>query len=274
MEVVKRLCRFIEEHLDEELDLATLGAHVELSTAHLQRLFKQRVGVTPRQYVAACRAGRLKRELKSSETVASAIFEAGYGSASRVYGGAAGQLGMTPGSYRGGAAGLRIRYSTGRCALGRLLVAATERGVCAVSLGDTDTELEAGLAREYPKARLERDDIGLGPSIEALLAHLEGHQERADLPLDVQATAFQWRVWNELKRIPLGCTRSYGEVAREIGQPGAARAVARACATNRTALVIPCHRVVRTDGCLADYRWGAARKQALLEAEKQGRGDE
>jgi AraC family transcriptional regulator of adaptative response/methylated-DNA-[protein]-cysteine methyltransferase len=269
-EAVKRACRYMEQHPEERLDLETLSLHADLSPAHLQKVFKRMVGVSPREYADACRMGRFKGRLRSSETVTAAIYEAGYGSSSRVYERAASQMGMSPSHYRLGGSGMRIRYSVTGSPLGRLLVAATEKGVCSVSLGDSDAELETSLSREFPGAVIHRDDAEVKPWIDTLLRHLEGPPQHLDLPLDVQATAFQWRVWTELKNIPYGSTRSYGKIAEAIGQPGAARAVARACAGNRAALVIPCHRVVRTDGRPAGYRWGAKRKRALLEMEKKG----
>jgi AraC family transcriptional regulator of adaptative response/methylated-DNA-[protein]-cysteine methyltransferase len=268
-EAVQRVCRYIEAHLDGPLDLETLGLHADLSPAHLQRVFKRITGVSPRQYADARRMERFKQHLKEGETVTGALYDAGYGSASRLYERTDAQIGMSPSAYRRGGAGLSIRYALTGSPLGRLLVAATAKGVCAVSLGDSDAELEAALAREFPGAALQRADADLKTWLDAFLRHLEGGNPALELPLDVRATAFQWRVWTHLRAVPYGETRSYGQIAAEIGQPGAARAVARACATNPAALVIPCHRVVRADGCLADYRWGAPRKQALLERERE-----
>jgi AraC family transcriptional regulator of adaptative response/methylated-DNA-[protein]-cysteine methyltransferase len=196
------------------------------------------------------------------------LYEAGYGSSSRLYENAGGRLGMTPATYRRGGRGVRINYTIAQCPLGRLLVAATEKGVCAVRLGDSDKELEAALRTEYSEAEITRDDKSLGEWVGALVDHLRGKHPRLDLPLDVQATAFQWSVWQKLKEIPYGSTRSYSEVARAIGRPSAVRAVARACATNPVALVIPCHRVVRENQSLGGYRWGIERKRALLERER------
>jgi AraC family transcriptional regulator of adaptative response/methylated-DNA-[protein]-cysteine methyltransferase len=195
------------------------------------------------------------------------MYDAGYSGSSRLYEKAPQQLGMTPGDYRRGARGLRVYFTFADCALGRLLVAGTERGLCMVSLGDADAALEAALRSEYPEAELCGEDSALGEWVYALLRHLAGQQPRLDLPLDVQATAFQRRVWEELRRIPYGATRSYSAVAASLGAPRAARAVARACATNPVALVVPCHRVVREDGGPGGYRWGLARKRALLERE-------
>lgn len=269
VEVVRHTCRYIEANLEGPLALAALGRYVGLSPHHLQRIFKRVTGITPRQYADACRLGRLKARLKQRRTVTMAMLEAGYGSTSRLYERAGPQLGMTPMTYKRNGRGMHIRYTLAACPLGRLLLAATERGVCAVSLGDADEPLEQVLFIEYAAAAIARDDAGLTPWVEQILAHLSGQQPHLDLPLDVQATAFQWRVWQELRAIPYGRTRTYGEVARALGQPTAARAVARACATNPVSLVVPCHRVVREDGGLGGYRWGLERKQTLLEQEKK-----
>jgi AraC family transcriptional regulator of adaptative response/methylated-DNA-[protein]-cysteine methyltransferase len=197
------------------------------------------------------------------------LHEAGYGSSSRLYERAAHQLGMTPATCKRGGRGMHIRCTTAACPLGRLLLAATERGVCAVCLGDSDTFLETALREEYPAAEISRDDAGLQPWIGQLLDHLRGQRPHLDLPLDVQATAFQWRVWQELRKIPYGGTRSYSDIAEALGQPTAVRAVARACATNPVAVIIPCHRLVREDGSLAGYRWGVERKETLLAQEQK-----
>jgi AraC family transcriptional regulator of adaptative response/methylated-DNA-[protein]-cysteine methyltransferase len=239
-----------------------------MSRYHLQRVFKRIVGVSPREYREALRVGQFKARVKKGESVTSAMYEAGYGSSSRLYETSNQRLGMTPAAYRRGGRGATISYTIADCPLGRLLVAGTEKGVCAVRLGDSDQELEAALRSEYPAAQIRRDDKSLGEWVGALVKHLRGKHPRLDLPLDVQATAFQWSVWQKLKEIPYGSTRSYSEVARAIGRPTAVRAVARACATNPVALVIPCHRVVREDESLGGYRWGIERKQALLDREK------
>lgn len=268
---IHSLCRYIEANLEEPLTLAALAAHARLSPAHLQRIFRRVTGVTPRQYADACRLGRLKRRLKKGSTVTSALYEAGYGSSRGLYERAAGQLGMTPGAYRKGGRGARVRYSIAPCVLGRLLLATTDKGICALYLGDDEATLEAELLREFPAAsEVCRDETGLGAWLTALHEHLAGARPHLDLPLDVQATAFQWRVWQELQKIPYGQTRTYREVAEALGQPTAARAVARACATNPVSVIVPCHRVVGEDGGLRGYRWGLARKRALLDAEKKG----
>jgi AraC family transcriptional regulator of adaptative response/methylated-DNA-[protein]-cysteine methyltransferase len=240
----------------------------------MARTYKRVTGVSPRAYADACRLGQLKARLKQRRTVTMALYEAGYGSSSRLYERASAQLGMTPATYQRGGRGMRLRYTVADCPLGRLLLAATERGVSAVYLGDQDGPLEAALFREYPAAEVARDDTGLGGWLGELLQHLEGRRPHLDLPLDVQATAFQRRVWQELQAIPYGTTRTYCEVARRLGQPTATRAVAHACATNPVSVVVPCHRVVREDGSLGGYRWGLERKKKLLEREARNAGRE
>ena len=267
VEMVQRACRYIEAHIDGPITLTDLGKEVGVSPYHLQRVFKGVVGITPRQYVEACRLGQLKTRLKDGESVTEALYDAGYGSSSRLYERAPEQLGMTPAVYRQGGRDMHIGYTIVDCPLGRLLVAATGRGICAISLGDTDAELEHALQKEYPAAEIQRSEAELSHGVNALLGYLNGERPHLDLPVDVQATAFQWRVWQVLRAIPYGSTRSYGEVAEALGDPKAARAVARACATNPVALVIPCHRVVREDGALGGYRWGLERKRLLLEGE-------
>jgi len=268
VDIVQRVCRAIAANPEEPPTLADLSADVGLSPFHMQRTFKRVMGITPRQYTDACRIDRLKGELRKGEAVTSALYGAGYGSPSRLYERAPTQLGMTPAVYRRGGAGMRIHYTIVPCPLGLLLVAATERGFCAITLGDTDDALTDGLKKEYPAADITRDASGLDTAVEAIIRHLHGQEPHLDLPLDVQATAFQWRVWEALQAIPYGSTRSYSEIARVIGQPTAARAVAQACATNRVALAIPCHRVVRESGDLGGYRWGIERKRTLLAHEQ------
>jgi AraC family transcriptional regulator of adaptative response/methylated-DNA-[protein]-cysteine methyltransferase len=267
---VRRVCRLIERRAGGPLRLADLAAQAGLSPYHLHRTFKRVVGVTPRQYADAVRVGALRRELRGGRAVTDAIYGAGFGSSSRVYERAHAQLGMTPAAYRRGGGGRAISYAMADSPLGRLLVAGTEKGVCFVSLGEADARLEAALRGEYPGAEIRRDEERLGPWLRRVLAHLRGREPHLDLPLDVRATAFQRRVWEELRRIRRGETRTYGEIARRIGRPSAARAVARACATNPVALIVPCHRVVGGDGALTGYRWGVERKRALLERERQG----
>jgi len=268
---IGRVRAHIDAHLDERLTLGQLSGVAGLSASHLQKAFKAALGLSPRDYVRLRRAERFKSEVRAGRSVTDALYEAGYGSGSRLYSDANARLGMTPGAYKRGGAGETVRFSTAASKLGRLLVASTERGLCAVQLGESDTALEAALRKDYPRAELVRDDRVLKPALAAILAHLDGAVPRLDLPVDVAATSFQWRVWRTLQQIPYGETRSYAQVAEALGQPKAVRAVARACASNRVALVVPCHRVVRADGSLGGYRWGASRKRRLLEKEK-GRG--
>lgn len=263
---VRRICRTIEDR--PEATLADLGAAAGVSPHHLQRTFKLLMGITPHQYKDARRLGSLKAQLKGGRAVAEATYEAGYGSSSRVYERARSQLGMTPATYGRGGRGMKIEYTIVDSPLGRVLVAATGRGVSAVYLGDDDRTLEAALHEEYKAAEIRRDDGSLRQWVQAIVGHLEGRAPHPDLPMDVTATAFQWRVWQELRKIPLGQTRSYGEVARAIGRPTATRAVARACAQNRLSVVVPCHRVVGADGQLTGYRWGIERKEKLLARER------
>jgi AraC family transcriptional regulator of adaptative response/methylated-DNA-[protein]-cysteine methyltransferase len=264
---IERVCRMIEERAGERVRLVDLSDAAGVSPYHLQRTFKSVLGVSPRQYAESLKAKTLKARLKGGSPVAEATYEAGYGSSSRVYEKADRHLGMTPAVYGRGGKGMRIAYGLGQSSLGRVLVAATERGLSAVYLGDDDGALEKALHEEYPAAETRRYDAGLGPWLDSVLKIVEGEKPAGDLPLDVLATAFQWRVWQALREIPRGETRSYAEVAAAIGEPTAARAVARACATNRVSVVIPCHRVVATGGSTSGYRWGVERKKALLKRE-------
>lgn len=264
VDMVRRACDYIERHFEDAPTLTDLGAHLHVSPNHLQRVFKRVTGVTPRQYAEACRLAQLKAQLKAGEPVTKALYAVGYNSTSRLY---PGKLGMTPTTYRRGGQGATIGYAVVACALGYLLVAATERGICAVSLGDSVEALEVALVDEYPAADITHDAGTLTQWTGAILRHLDGEQPYLDLPLDIQATAFQQRVWEVLRAIPYGSTRSYSEIARSLGKPKAARAVARACAANPVAVVIPCHRAVRKDGDPGGYRWGLARKRALLAQE-------
>jgi AraC family transcriptional regulator of adaptative response/methylated-DNA-[protein]-cysteine methyltransferase len=266
--LVHRVCQFIDGDSEETLSLDALSTRVGVSATYLQKIFKRVMGISPREYADARRIAALKAKLRGGQDVTRALYEAGYGSSSRLYERSSQQLGMTPATYRRGGKGMQIGYTLVDCSLGRMLVAATERGVCAVSLGDVDAVLEAALLSEYPRAEIHRDDSGFAPWVEALREHLNGFRPRLDLPLDIQATAFQRRVWKELQRIPYGETRTYTQVARAIGKPRAVRAVARACATNPVSVLVPCHRVVREDGSLAGYRWGVERKKLLLDKER------
>jgi len=266
----KEICRYIEQHLDELITLERLGKEFRQSPFHLQRTFKAAVGITPREYADSCRMRLLKRNLQAGDNVTRAMYEAGYGSSSRLYEKTASQLGMTPDKYRRGAIAASIRYTISDSPLGRMLIAATERGVCSIQFARSDGELIEGLKREFPFAVRKPDEAGLQAWVAALLSKMTGRELNTALPLDIRATAFQRRVWTYLQSIPFGATRSYGDVAKAIGQPSASRAVARACATNPVAVAIPCHRVVREDGSISGYRWGVERKKTLLDIEQRG----
>jgi AraC family transcriptional regulator of adaptative response/methylated-DNA-[protein]-cysteine methyltransferase len=278
-QAVARICREIESRIfsnadagsgENRLTLAALSSTAGISPHQLERAFRRVMGITPRQYADAQRMRQLKSSLRKGDDVTTALYDAGYGSSSRLYERAPSHLGMTPATYRQGGAGMQIHYTIVASPLGRLLVGATSEGISALYLGEADAALESALRKEYPRAEIRRDTSGsknLGGWVDQILAHLRGKEPQLDLPTDVQATAFQRRVWEELRRIPYGATRTYTEVARSIGRPAAIRAVARACATNPVSVVVPCHRVVRQDGNLAGYRWGLERKRALLEHE-------
>ncbi len=268
VQLVADLCDYIRARPDPGPTLAALGRQAGMSPAHLQRVFKRVVGVSPRQYADACRLDRFKRKLKGGDTVTTAMTAAGYGSSSRLYERAADRLGMTPGQYQKGGP-VAIRFATAACPLGRVILAATAKGVCWLSFGDTDVAMEAALRAEFPKATVTRAADALAPWVAELQRHLAGEHPHLDLPLDVRATAFQRRVWDALLAIPYGETRSYKQVAEAIGSPTAVRAVARACATNPVAVVVPCHRVIGTDGQLHGYAGGLHRKKKLLEVEKR-----
>ncbi len=267
---VKEMCRYIEQHLDEPVTLERLAKVFRQSPFHLQRTFKKTLGITPRAYADSCRMGLLKRNLQAGRSVTHALYDAGYSSSSRLYERTASQLGMTPDKYRRGAIAATIRYTCTNSPLGRMLVAATDKGICAIQFADTDDELTEGLKREFPFSVRKRDDASMRSWTNTVLRQVSGHKPNRSLPLDIQATAFQRRVWDHLQSLPFGTTQSYGEVAKAIGRPTAARAVARACASNRIAVAIPCHRVVREDGEMGGYRWGVERKKALLQMEQQG----
>jgi AraC family transcriptional regulator, regulatory protein of adaptative response / methylated-DNA-[protein]-cysteine methyltransferase len=263
----KEICRYIEQHLDELITLERLGKVFRQSPFHLQRRFKAVLGITPREYADSCRLRLLKRNLQAGNNVTRAMYDAGYGSSSRLYEKTASQLGMTPDKYRRGAIAASIRYACADSPLGRMLIAATDRGVCAIQFARSDGELIEGLKREFPFAVRKPDEGQLQAWVAALLGNMAGRELHDALPLDIRATAFQRRVWTYLQSIPFGATRSYSQVAKAIGQPTASRAVARACATNPVAVAIPCHRVVREDGSISGYRWGVERKKTLLEME-------
>ena len=269
--LTQRVRAHIEAHVDRPVSLSELGTVAGMSPFTVQRLFKQAMGVSPLQYQRALRAGTLRAALKQGDDVTNAIYNAGYGSASRAYEGA--QLGMTPARFAAGGRGEQIGFTTAPSRFGWLVVGATERGLCWLALGASAAEAEASLREEFPAATLSRDE-SLTSMVEAALRTIKGNEAHAEssasqtLPLDLRGTAFQLRVWQALRAIPRGETRSYSQLARELGDPKATRAVARACATNRVALVVPCHRVVGISGSLTGYRWGVDRKRQLLEVER------
>jgi len=269
MEMVKAVCRYVEQHLDEPITLARLGTAFRQSPFHLQRTFKAVLGITPRAYADSCRLNQLKSNLRAGHSVTRAMYDAGYSSSSRLYERTASQLGMTPDKYRRGAIAAPIRYTLSDSPLGRMLIAATDKGVCAIRFADSEEELVHGLKHEFPFASRRRDDEAMQAWRNDLLQQMRGQELNSMLPLDIQATAFQRRVWTYLQSIPSGATRSYSQVAKAIGQPAASRAVARACASNPVAVAIPCHRIVRSNGDMGGYRWGSERKKALLEMERE-----
>jgi len=264
--LVRKVCAYIAANLEEPLSLSTLARQFDMSPFHLQKTFKAALGISPKEYVDACRMRLLKSDLRAGHSVTDALYDAGYSSSSRLYERAISHLGMTPDKYRRGAVAVPIHYTTAATSLGRMLVARTPQGICSITFGRSDEELETGLRREYPYATRKRDDASLRAHVNALIGQIDGGA-MAKLPLDIQATAFQRRVWKHLQSIPAGKTESYSQVARAIGSPAACRAVARACASNPVALAIPCHRVVRNDGAVGGYRWGVDRKKTLLAAE-------
>lgn len=269
LRTVKAICRYIEQHLDEPITLSRLGLEFHQSPFHLQRTFKSVLGITPRAYADSCRVNQLKQNLRAGHSVTRALYDAGYSSSSRLYERTASQLGMTPDKYRRGAIAAPVRYTCADSPLGRMLIAATDKGICAIHFADSDADLEQGLRHEFPFANRRRDDHAMQMWKEDLLRQMRGEKLNSALPLDIQATAFQRRVWSCLQKIPCGATRSYGQIAKAIGRPTAARAVARACATNPVAVAIPCHRVVSAAGDAGGYRWGEERKKLLLQMEKQ-----
>src|SRR5271156_1049720 len=285
-EAVARVCREIDKQVqsgdgltngakrsDFRLTLSVLSAIAGVGPHQLERAFRSVMGISPRRYADSRRMQWLKSKLKKGDDVTTALYEAGFGSSSRLYERAPGHLGMTPATYRQGGAGMEIHYTIANSPLGRLLVGATERGISALYLGTADAPLEAALRKEYPRAEIRRDRNGMQEWVGKIVEHLRGHEPNLDLPTDVQATAFQRRGGGEMRRIPYGSTRTYSQVAHAIGRPTAVRAVARACATNPVSVVVPCHRVVREDGNLAGYRWGLERKLALLQHESAGQGE-
>ncbi len=264
---VAELCRLIER-AEQMPSLATLAQHAGLSPWHLHRVFKTVTGLTPKAYAAAHRAQRVKTGLRKGATVTEAIYAAGYNSSARFYEQSNAVLGMTPSRYRAGGADTAIRFAVGQCTLGAILVAASARGICAILLGDAADALVRDLQdRWFPRAELLGGDAGFERCVAQVVGFVEQPRLGLDLPLDVRGTVFQQRVWQALQKIPAGTTASYGEIAHRIGAPKSVRAVAGACAANALAVVIPCHRVVRSDGGLSGYRWGVARKRALLDRE-------
>ena len=266
IDIVRRACQLLADS-DEPANLASLSEALGVSSFHLQRTFKKVVGITPRQYAEACRTNKFKERVREGHPITGAMYDAGYGSSSRLYERSTAELGMTPATYGRNGRGTTITYATAKCELGYLLVAATDKGACAVRLGSTKGELESELRTEFSAAQVEPDTGRLNDWVKQILEHLAGNRPNLDLPLDVQATAFQRQVWESLRAIPYGTTSSYSDVANAINRPTAVRAVARACATNPVALVIPCHRVVREDKSLSGYRWGIERKKKLLDRE-------
>ncbi|EDZ99951.1 transcriptional regulator, AraC family [Burkholderia sp. H160] len=272
LEIVARACAALDADPQQRLTLAQLSDAVHVSPFHLQRLFKRVVGVSPRQYQAAQRGAALRDALQGGADVTRATLDAGFGSPSRMYDSAPAELGMAPSAYRRKGAGLTVRYASAPNSLGFVLVAATDKGICKIGFGDDPAPLIDQLRGEFANAELREDAGRLAPFIAQIDAYLRGTRQHFDLPLDIASTAFKQRVWDALRRIPYGETRSYSQIAEAVGSPRAVRAVASACATNPVALVVPCHRVVQKGGALAGYRWGLPRKAALLENEAQHAG--
>ena len=262
---VSELAKFAE---DESVRFAALASRLQTTTGTLRRAFLQATGLRPRELAAALRLARFKKMLRQGKGISEALYETGYGSTSRVYESSNAQLGMTPATYRKGGKNMTIGYVVAKSSLGKILVGATERGISAVYLGDAEAKLIEELHAEYPQAELFAGGDSFGRWVQEIVHRVEGNPPRVELPLDLQATAFQRRVWQELQRIPRGSTRTYTQVARALGNPKSVRAVARACATNPVSIVVPCHRVIREDGGLAGYRWGLSRKEQLLAQER------
>src|SRR5579871_1105694 len=271
--LVEKATRLMESNADDDvLRFGAVAKSLGTTTATFRRAFMQVTGLKPRELAEALRLTKFKKLLRAGKKITDALYETGYGSSSRVYERSNAQLGMTPATYRKGGKGMKIGYSIAKSDLGKVLVAATERGVSAVYLGDAETKLVEELRDEYPRGEISSADHSFEKWVSEIVHRVEGKPPRVALPLDVQATAFQRRVWQELQRIPSGTTKTYSQVAEAIGNPKAVRAVARACATNPVSIVVPCHRVVRQDGNLAGYRWGISRKERLLEQERRAAG--
>jgi AraC family transcriptional regulator, regulatory protein of adaptative response / methylated-DNA-[protein]-cysteine methyltransferase len=266
-ELVQRVASSLANSEDESLRLGSLAAQVNSSPAQLRRAFRRATGLSPKEFEQAFRLARFKKMLRDGSSVTDALYACGYGSSSRLYEKANANLGMTPASYRKGGEGMVINYTVADTSLGKVLVAATQRGVSAVYLGESEKALAEELREEYPKAQILRASNGNEGWLKEVVRRVEGNAPSMELPLDVLATAFQRRVWQELQKIPRGATRTYTQVANSLGKPRSVRAVARACATNPVSVVVPCHRVIRSDGALAGYRWGLSRKEKLLERE-------
>jgi len=265
--IVLRAAEILE--MEDQISLEDLGAELNLSAAHLQKIFKEIIGVSPKKFAEIKRLEKFKNEIKKGSDVIGAMYESGFGSSSRLYENVSEKLGMTPKIYAKKGKNMTINYTITDCDLGRLLVARTEKGVCAVTFGDDEKTLKENLFNEYENAEIAENNADLKDYVAAILANLAGKNKTLDLPLDLQATAFQMRVWEALRKIPYGETVSYSDVAEKLGNKNAVRAVATACASNRVALVIPCHRVVGKSGDLSGYRWGVERKKQILEKEKR-----
>lgn len=267
-ELVQRICQYIDTNLDEKLTLARLSREARISPFHFQKVFKRVLGISPRQYIETKRLDKLKRSLRRGETVTNALYDAGFTSRSRLYEGPTSPLGVHPGLFRRGGQGLQISYTIIDSPVGRLLLGATQNGVCAVCMGASDEAVEAALREDYYAADLYRDDEAMKDWAGHFSEYFEGHELPRNLPIDVQATAFQWKVWKQIQNIPYGETASYAKIAQRIGDPMSVRAVANACARNHVALIIPCHRIVGSKGELRGYKWGVKRKQAILSMER------
>lgn len=265
--LVQQIAAALANCEEESTRLRSLATRMNVSPSKLRRAFRRATGLSPKEFEQAFRLTRFKKMLREGNSVTDALYACGYGSSSRLYEKTNAHLGMTPASYRKGGEGMQIGYTVTSTTLGKVLVAATERGVSAIYLGENEKALVDELRKEYAKAEIVRSTDGNENWIREVVRRVEGNAPSVDLPLDVQATAFQRRVWQELQKIPRGTTRTYTQVARALGKPRSVRAVARACATNPVSIVVPCHRVIRTDGTLAGYRWGLQRKQKLLERE-------
>jgi len=266
--LVRQVATLLAESSEEEsVRLEGIAAKLRTTSAKLRRAFQRMTGLSPREFAHAARLEKFKKLLREGSEITDALYACGYGSPSRIYEKTNSQLGMTPASYRKGGAGMKIAYMMAPSSLGKVLVAATDRGISAVYLGDDERVLVGELQKEYPRAEISRSASSNNSWLKEIVSRVEGHPPSDELPLDVQATAFQRRVWQELQKIPRGATRTYTQVAKALGKPNSVRAVARACATNPTSIVVPCHRVIRTDGALAGYRWGLQRKEKLLQRE-------